>query len=148
MHVMKQEGKTIGLATKKKNLFILNTHIAPSKTILVKGRGRLIYQLSSNPQVRLWHWRFGHASNKRVIQASKLVDKIDLGETGPVDEPPSSDSKSSNSDAEAINKAIEHNLGDVENLCEACIESKHTRIVKSKKITPITRKLQEVHVNL
>ena len=49
--VLKQEGKTIGLATKRKNLFILNTQIASSKTILVKGRGRLTYQLSSNLQV-------------------------------------------------------------------------------------------------
>ena len=49
--MLKQEGKTIGLATRRKNLFILNTQIAPSKTILVKSRGRLTYQLSSNPQV-------------------------------------------------------------------------------------------------
>ena len=77
--VLKQEGKTIGLATRRKNLFILNTQTAPSKTMLVKGRGRPTYRLSSNPQIRLWHQRFGHASNARVIQASKLVDGIDLG---------------------------------------------------------------------
>ena len=47
--VLKHEGKTIGLATSRKNLFILNIQIAPSKTMLVKGRGRPIYRLSSNP---------------------------------------------------------------------------------------------------
>ena len=129
-------------------MFILNTQIAPSKTMLVKGRRKPTYQLSSNLQVRLWHRRFGYTSNARVIQASKLVDGIDLGKTGPVNKPHFSNSESSDSDAEAINKAIEYNLGDVEELCETCIESKYTRIVKSKKMTPTTRRLQEVHANL
>ena len=116
--------------------------------MLVKDRGRSTYRLSSNPQVRLWHQHFGHASNARVIQASKLVDGIELGETGPVDEPHSSDSESSDSNAEAINKIMEHNFGDVEKLCEACTESKYTRIVKSKKMTSTTKRLQEVHADL
>ena len=146
--VLKQEGKTIGLAIRRKNLFILNTQIAPSKTMLVKGRGRPTYRLSSNPQVGLWHRRFGYASNARVIQASKLVDGIDFGEPGPVDESQSSDFESCDSNDEAINKAIKHNFEDVEELCEACIESKHTRIVKLKKMTPASRKLQEVHAEL
>ena len=146
--VMKQEGKTIGLATRRKNLFILNTQIGPSKTMLVKDRGRSTYRLSSNQQVWLWYRRFGHASNARVIQASQLVDGIDLEKTGPVDKTHSSNSESFDSDAEAINKAIKHNLGDVEKLCETCIKSKHTRIVKSKKMTLTTRRLQEVHADL
>ena len=41
--VLKQEGKTIRLATRRKNLFIFNTQIAPSKTMLVKSRERPIY---------------------------------------------------------------------------------------------------------
>ena len=49
--VLKQKGKTIGLATRRKNLFILKTQTTPSKTMLVKSRGRPTYQLSSNPQV-------------------------------------------------------------------------------------------------
>lgn len=64
--ILKQEGKTIGIATRRKNLLILNTQIL-SKTILVKGRGRLIYQFSSNLQIWLWQRGFGHFSNTRVI---------------------------------------------------------------------------------
>ena len=47
--MLKQEGKTVGLVTRKKNLFILNTQIAPKKTMLVKDRGRPAYWLSFNP---------------------------------------------------------------------------------------------------
>lgn len=118
--------------------------------MLVQGRGRPTYLLSSNLQIRLWHRRLGHASNAKVIQASKPVDGINLGEaTGPDNEPHSSDSepddKNNKSDADAdiepiaINKATEYNLNGVEELCETCIESKHTRIVKSKKMTPTTK---------
>ena len=104
----------------------------------------LVYRQHPNRSNR----HFGHTSNARVIQAFNLVDGIDLGKTRPVDEPHSSNSKSSDSDAKAINKAIEYNLGDVEELCETCIKSKHIRIVKSKKMTPTTRRLQEVHADL
>ena len=37
---------------------------------------------------------------------------------------------------------------EIKKLCDPYIESKHTKIVKYKKMTPITRKLQEIHVNL
>ena len=40
------------------------------------------------------------------------------------------------------------NIDGVEELCEACIESKHTRIVKSKRMTPTTKRLQEMNANL
>ncbi len=153
--ILKQGGSTIGLAERHKNLFILETKLG-DKAMLVRGRGRPTYLLSPNPQIRLWRRRLGHASNARVIQASKLVDGIDLGEvSGPVDEPRSSDSEPDNdSDADAkdvpasINKVTEHSFEGIEELCEACIESKHTRIVKSKKMTPTTRRLQEVHADL
>lgn len=83
------------------------------------------------------------------------MDEIDLGEvSGPVDKPHSSDSKPNNdldadaNDGLALNKATEHNLRGVVELCEVCFKSKHTRIVKSKKMTPTTRRLQDVHANL
>lgn len=47
----------------------------------------------------------------------------------------------------SINKTI-NNTNGIEQLCKACIESKHTRIVKSKKMMPITKRLQEVYVDL
>lgn len=77
----------------------------------------------------------------RVIQALKLVDKINLKEIGSVDKSYFSYSKSSDSDAKTINKAIEYNLGDIEELYEVYIKNKYTRIIKSKKIILTTRKL-------
>ena len=92
----------------------------------------------------------------RVIPASKLVDRIDLKEIiEPVDKLHSSNSKSKNdSDAKAIykltsiNKTIEYNLRDVKELCETFIKSKYIKIVKSKKIIAIIKKLQKVYAKL
>ena len=138
-----------------KNLFVFNTDtdFNRDKTMFVQSRDRPIYSLSSNPQVQLWYCRLGHASNARIIQASKLVDRINLGEiTGPVDHPHSSNSKlefDSDSDKPSpFNKAIELNINGVEELCEACIKSKHTRIVKSKRILPTMKRLQEIYADL
>ena len=156
--ILKQGRSTIGVAKRYKNLFILETGLR-DKAILMQGKGQPTYLLSSNPHIRFWHCRLGHASNARVIQASKLIDGIDLGEAiGPDNKLYSSDSEpydennKSDKDADSkpttINKTTEYNLNGVEELCETCIESKHTRIVKSKKMTPTTKRLQEVHADL
>lgn len=89
-----------------------------------------------------------------VFLASKLVDEIELGETLSLSNNKSSyfsKSKFKNdSDADtnytstSMNKIIE----DVEELCKACIESKYTRILKSKKITSIIKHFQEIHADL
>lgn len=50
--VLKERGKIIGLATKRKNLFILNIQIS-GKTMLFKERGKLTYFLGKNIQIRL-----------------------------------------------------------------------------------------------
>ena len=81
------------------------------------------------------------------------MDEINLREiTGPVDNPHSSDFElefESDSDKlSPINKAMELNIDGVEELCEACIKSKYIRIVKSKKMTLITKRLEEIHANL
>ena len=84
------------------------------------------------------------------------MDGIDLRELELVEETHSSDLKSNKNDSTTeathestlINKVTELNFKRVEELCEACIESKHMRIVKSKKMTITTKKLQEVHANL
>lgn len=47
-----------------------------------------------------------------------------------------------------INKAIENLSESVKKLCKAYIKSKYTRIVKSKKMTLTTKRLQEIHANL
>ena len=81
------------------------------------------------------------------------MDRIDLREIiRPIDDPHSSDSElefdSDFDKSSPINKVMKLNIDGVQELCEACIESKHTRIVKSKKMTPITKKLQEIHTDL
>lgn len=42
------------------------------------GRGRPTHFISKNKKIRIWHRRFGHVSNARVVKTSKLVDGIDL----------------------------------------------------------------------
>lgn len=116
-----------------------------------------MYRFSSNPQTQLWHWCLGHASNVRVVQASKLIDGINLGEViGPDNETPSSYSELDNEDSDAdvdnkpttINEATENDLKCIKQLYKAYIKSKHIRIVKLKKMTLMIRKLQEVHIDL
>ena len=153
--ILKQKGSTIRVALRYKYLFVLdtNTDFSGNKIMLLQGRGQPTYSLSFNPQIQLWYYQLGYASNARVIQVSKLVDEIDLGEIiGPIDNPHFSNSElefdSDSNKPFLINKAIELNIDGVEELCEACIKNKKTRIVKLKRITPITKRLPEIYANL
>lgn len=74
--VLKQRGKIIRSTTKRKNFFVLDTEIGKAR--LIKERGKLIYLLSKNLQIRLWYRQLGHTLNARVIQALKLTDNIDI----------------------------------------------------------------------
>ena len=138
--------------------------------MLVKGRGRPIYLLSKNPQIRLWHRRLGHASNTRVIETSKLTDDIDITIEG--DQQRSEKCFSSNSEKDNEDNSLEPSLDSVdifptptttllnkmtstinhddsiEQLCDPCIENKHTKIVRHKRMIPTTRKLQKIHADL
>lgn len=146
-----QKKSTIGLAVRHKNLFVFKTGFK-DKTMLVQKRVWRTYLLSSNLKIRLWHYRLGHASNVRVVQASKLVDEIDLKElSGLANKLYSSNSESNNdSDADILNVPAPINkiTQGMEKFYEAYIESKYIRIIKSKKMTPITRRLQEIHADL
>ena len=62
--ILKQGNSRIRLAVRHKNLLILETE--SEKAMLVRGRGRPTYELSPDPQTRLWHHRLGHASNARI----------------------------------------------------------------------------------
>lgn len=85
----------------------------------------------------------------KVIKALKLVNRIDLEDIPKViKESYSSNSKSNNNSNEngnnqsvSINKVIDYNIKDRKELSKACIENKHIKVVKSKKMTPIIRKL-------
>lgn len=75
--VLKQRGKIIGSATKKKNFFVFDT-LFLLKIMLIKGRGRPIYLFSKNLQIRLWYRQLGHILNARVIATFKLTDGIKI----------------------------------------------------------------------
>lgn len=117
--------------------------------MIVKGKGHPNYLLSQNSQIRLWHRRLGHASNAKVIQASMSVNVISLGEVSKrwvallrLRERRESDTK----EPIVINKATDASVE--AKLWNVCIESKHTRIVKSKKLTPTTQRPQEIGADL
>lgn len=153
--ILKQGGNIIGSASKQRNLFTLDTK-STEKAMIVQGRGRPTYFQSQNPKTRLWHRRFGHASNARIIQASKLVDGIDLNEEEPTNANEEQHSSSGSESDENIDSDVDKpapiheaiNVNSEMELCDTCVESKNTKIVKSKRMTPTTRRLQEIHTDL
>lgn len=152
--ILKQKRSKIRLAVRYKNLFVFEIE-SGNKIMFVQKKSRFTYLLSSKPKIQLQHHRFGYASNIKVVQASKLVDGIDLGnKSGFIDKSYFSDSKpDSNSDVDvdipaSINKTTEHDSEDIKELYKACITSKHTKIFKSKKMILITQRLQKVHTEL
>lgn len=92
----------------------------------------------------------------KIIQASKLVDGIDLNEeksTNANEKPDSSSELENNENIDSdIDKLVRiHKAIDVNNkieLCDTCVENKHTRIVKFKRLTPIIWRLQEISADL
>lgn len=157
--ILKKAGIIIGSAQKKKNLFALDLLNDVNRIMISQRRRRPTYLLSKDPAVRLWHRCFAHASNAWIVQASKLVDGIKLSDAAASnlnDDLSSSDSEAEDREgsepdvnrdidiAALLNKIIEN----IEDLCNTCIESKHTRIVKHKPMTPTVQKLEEIHANL
>lgn len=82
--ILNQEGTVIGSVQRQKNFFVFDIKNESDRLMIAKGKGRPTYLLSKDPQVRLWHRRFGHASNVRIVQASKLVDGIKLSTEDPL----------------------------------------------------------------
>ena len=165
--LLRQVGETIGSATRKKNPFILNTQTSSRKRMLVKGQSRPTYLLSKNPQIKLWHRRLRHASNARVMEISKLDNEINITiEDDLLTENLSSDSGMDDKDrckdmGQTLNANNKHERlsplmaiinnpdnSEIKKLWDSYIKSKHTKIVRHKKMTPTTRKLQEIHANL
>ena len=135
--------------------------------MLVNSRGRPTYLLSKNPQIKLGHRRLGYVSNTRIIEVFKLNDKIEimieddhLTEDLPFDL--EMDEKDKYEDLgqtliadhkhERLSPLMaiinDPNSSEIEKLCDLCIESKYTKIVRYKKLTPTTRKLQKIHADL
>ena len=156
----------IGSITRRRNFFILDTQPCDNKVMLIKGRWKPTYLLSKNPKIRFWHRRLEYTSNTRVIEAPKLIDDINITidkdqqedrfslnykndnknpESSPIS-PIISTTTSTTTILLKIIKIIYLNV--VKQLYNPCIESKHTKIVKYKKITSTTYKLQEIYVDL
>lgn len=182
--LLMQDGLPIAYARRDRNLFILdlatpgkvmqvNTNI---QAIITTGRGRPIHLISRIKKVRIWHQRFGYASNAKIIRALKLLDGIgnlggeyDLADiysnseafnvqecfNSPNDSDPQNpkpeDTSSNNLQTESTDKLRISKItnSDLDKICEPCVESKQTQVVRRQKlITPTEEKLEEVQVDL
>ena len=75
--ILKQERKIIRSVMKKKNLFVLDIPFLP-RTILVKERGRLMYLLNKNLQIKLWYRQVRYVLNAKFVETSKITDGIKI----------------------------------------------------------------------
>lgn len=89
MMTLMKDGKIVAHAKRERNLFTLDLATSgkamaiilvrpKAKAMAITGRGQPSHLVSQNERIRLWHRRLAHASNARVVRASKLVDGIDL----------------------------------------------------------------------
>ena len=107
--------------------------------MIIQERGWPTYLQGKITTIRLWHQRLGYASNARIIQASKLVDRIDLDKEKPTNTYKKQDSNSEPENDKNIDSDVDKlvpiykgiDVNDEMELYDTCIESKHTRIVKS-----------------
>lgn len=162
-----RHGVVIAQAKRHRNLFILDRAIPETmmkvrNLAMATGRGRPTHLVSKNKKVRIWHRRLGHASNARVIRASKLVDGIDIkdNEYDPtevfIDSDTEDDDDTSGTpivsgptappelaaSASETNSVFDH-------ICGPCVGSKSTRVViRNKSMTPTRERLEEVHADL
>lgn len=142
-------GEIIAHAKRDHNLFTLEAAIpgqvmsaisrsTASRVMAITGRGRPTHLVSQNKRIRLWHRRLAHASNARVIKASKLTDGIDLGlakEYNPAEvfvDSENSDADSSGDDSQPKHsvarqfKADTDNIDALDKLCAPCWKYSHT----------------------
>lgn len=131
-------------------MFVFEISLIES-TMLEWGKDQSTYCLSMNPKIWLWYCWLRHTSNTRVVQASKFVDKIDLGGRVRFDKSHFSDfepeNKDSNNEPAIVNKISKNNLECIKQLCNICIVSKYTKIVRYKKMTLIIYKFQKIYTN-
>ncbi len=176
--LLMQDGVPIAHAKRDRNLFILDLAAARkvmqvnTQAMITTRQGRPMYLVSRVKKVCIWHRRFGHVSNTRVIWVSKLLTEMgDFSENyDPVEI--YSDFKASeleesldspdliNNDSTNADTAIETQHGrlmkaskitdsDFDEIYEPYMESKQTRVVRRyKPMIPAEEKLEEVHVDL
>lgn len=142
-----QEQQEIAQARRDRNLFVLDLSMPnkimqttlPPRVMTAQGRGRSTHIVSTNKRVRVWHRRMGHASNARIIQASKLL--TEMGNFNAKYNPAKiySDSKQSQSDSDddAMKEGPELLIAfgthfadnNFDSLCISCLASKQPRVV-------------------
>lgn len=155
--ILMQTGHLITHTKRDRNIFVLEV-ATPNKAMQITGRGQPTYLVSKSRKIRVWHCRFGHASNAKIIKASKLW--TGMGNFSKVYDPTKvySNSKQSNnnpSDNKGLVPTAKVSLlvpspdNNFDSLCTPCIASKQTRIViKNKPLSKASEKLNEVHVDL
>ena len=172
--LLMQDGVPIAQARRDRNLLVLDfatpkkvmqtnvaivTNVAINKHAMMKtGQGRLKHLVSRSKKVRIWHRKFRHASNARIVRASKLLAGI--GEFGTTYDPAEIYSDSETSEPEDVNDEPESHTTlrasritdfglDFDKICEPCVGSKQTRVVsRQEPMTPAEDKLEKVHVDL
>lgn len=131
--ILKRRENTQRVANRIKNLFVLDTY-SIEKAMLEWKKDQSTYYFSSNPQIWFWHYCLNHTSNTKIVQISKVIDKIHLGEIidlkkGPKESFSSNleleNEDSNNKSAIVINKATENDFEYIKQLCKACIKNKH-----------------------
>lgn len=115
--------------------------------------------MSKNRKVKVWHCRFGHASNVRIITTFKLLTAINnLNKAYDPTEIYSNFEQSNNSNP-SNNKGLifiakvslltPSPNNDFDSLYIPCITSKQTNIVlRNKLMNKVNKKLDKVHVDL
>ena len=79
-----QDGKPIAYARRDQNIFVLDLDMQGkiiqingiANTTTTTGQKRSTHLVSRSKKVRVWHRRFGHASNARIIYALKLLTRM------------------------------------------------------------------------
>lgn len=152
--ILKQKRNTIRSTTRKKKFFVFNIQFLLGKVMLAKKRGKFTYLLSKNLQIKLQHQPLENASNTRVIETFKLVDRIDIT----IDNSQQKKHFLSNFKDNNKNKNLESSCNNpptlmtillnkitstssinynnnIKQLYNFYIKNKHTKIVKHKKMT-------------
>ena len=77
MMILMKKRRVIAYIKRSWNLFILK-FAALGKAMTIKRRGWPLHLVNQNKCIRIWHYRLAHARNTRIINAAKLMDRINL----------------------------------------------------------------------
>lgn len=155
--LLKRKDTTIGTAKRLRNLFVLDT-AATGLAKALRGRGQPTHLQSENESIRLWHRRYAHANDTKVVRTAKNIDGMNIDSESVQPDgshllPESSEPESSESEMqpEDLEQAETATIASdrIQTPRGPCVETKHTRIVvRHKNMTPATIKLEQLHCDL